>query len=114
MDSSTEQWEELLVILPSINALVATKYLSGTFARMSVCLLVSAHSHSLHRRSAVGLVCALWDHIITLGDEVDLIWRKKMDVSKLAFFFYRYGTEAGLLYVNYSEPKYPLPPKYCC
>lgn len=62
-----------------------------------------AHSHSLLRRSAVGLVCALWDHIITLDDEVNLIWRKKMDVSKLAFFFYRYGTEAGLLYVNYSE-----------
>ena len=59
-------------------------------------------AHLFERFTAVGLMCALWDHIITLDEEVDLIWSKRIDITKLAFFFYRYGTEAGLLYVNYS------------
>ncbi|KIP04458.1 hypothetical protein PHLGIDRAFT_129483 [Phlebiopsis gigantea 11061_1 CR5-6] len=62
----------------SIDALEATKYLS-----------------------AAGLVCALWDHAITLDDEIELVWKKKWDVTKFAFFFYRYGAEGSLIYVNY-------------
>lgn len=52
--------------------------------------------------SAAGLVCALWDHAITLDDEIELVWKKKWDVTKFAFFFYRYGAEGSLIYVNYS------------
>lgn len=49
------------------------------------------------------MIAVMWDHIISLDEEIDYIWPKKFDVTKVTYIFYRYGTEAGFLYVAYSE-----------
>ncbi|KAF8129077.1 hypothetical protein EV363DRAFT_1166787, partial [Boletus edulis] len=39
---------------------------------------------------AVGLVILLWDHVLTLPDEVELIWRAKLSIPKVLFLLNRY------------------------
>jgi len=40
--------------------------------------------------SAAGLVILLWDHILTLPDEVPLIWMARLSIPKVLFLFNRY------------------------
>jgi hypothetical protein len=54
--------------------------------------------------TGAGLVLLLWDHLITLDEEVAVIWNSKRKgglVYKLAFVFNRYGSEGILLFVVY-------------
>lgn len=62
-----------------INGLLATKYLA-----------------------AAGLVCMLWDYLLTLSDEIKFFWKaKKWDFTRVIFFLVRYPNQAGLLYSAY-------------
>ncbi|KAF9220608.1 hypothetical protein BS17DRAFT_786812 [Gyrodon lividus] len=40
--------------------------------------------------SAAGLVILLWDHLLTLQDEVQFIWKAKLSTPKVLFLFNRY------------------------
>ncbi|EKM52296.1 uncharacterized protein PHACADRAFT_30834 [Phanerochaete carnosa HHB-10118-sp] len=90
--NSTVGPEPASAILSSVPALLATKYLS-----------------------AAGMVAVLWDHIISLDEEIDYIWPKKIDVTKVTYVLYRYGTEGGFFYVAYmfSGFRPPLTTESC-
>ncbi|KAG1782189.1 hypothetical protein EV702DRAFT_512201 [Suillus placidus] len=47
--------------------------------------------------SAAGLVILLWDHFLTVHDEVELIWRARWSLPKLLFLFNRYVVPACLI-----------------
>ncbi|KAH7886756.1 hypothetical protein F5I97DRAFT_1953475 [Phlebopus sp. FC_14] len=47
--------------------------------------------------SAAGLVILIWDHLLTLQDEVDLIWKAKFSVPKALFLFNRYVVPVALI-----------------
>ncbi|THG93353.1 hypothetical protein EW026_g7859 [Hermanssonia centrifuga] len=70
------------VSIPSyavVHSLLATKYLAGS-----------------------GLICVLWDHVLTFKDEVQYIWlRKQLDLVKIIFLMNRYSNEASLIYAAY-------------
>ena len=51
----------------------------------------------------IGCVVLLWDHFLTLSDEIKYIWKLKMGISKGVFLFNRYFVEGALLYNVYSE-----------
>ncbi|KAJ3559560.1 hypothetical protein NM688_g269 [Phlebia brevispora] len=68
-------------ILGAINGLLATKYLA-----------------------ACALVCALWDHLINVDKEVQVLWRRKGKTgktTKIVYVVVRYGSEISLVYVAY-------------
>lgn len=71
--------ETLAQLLAPINGLLATRYLA-----------------------AVGLVCALYDHILTFHEEWQYMWlRDRWDSTRVIFFMIRYCNEGGLLCVAY-------------
>lgn len=51
--------------------------------------------------SAVGLVILLWDHFLTIHDEVELVWRAQMSFPKLLFLFNRYVVPICLIILTY-------------
>lgn len=52
--------------------------------------------------SAVGLVILLWDHFLTVHDEVELVWRARLSFPKLLFLFNRYVVPACLIILTYA------------
>jgi len=48
-----------------------------------------------------GLVALLWDHLLTLNPEIQLIWKGKFDATKVIFLFNRYFVEGTLIYAVY-------------
>ncbi|THH31638.1 hypothetical protein EUX98_g2538 [Antrodiella citrinella] len=74
-----DQVSSLSEVTGLVNALLATKYLA-----------------------AAGMICALYDHYLTLPQEVALIWwRPKWGPTPVLYIFNRYGVEAALVYVSY-------------
>ncbi|THG95546.1 hypothetical protein EW026_g6124 [Hermanssonia centrifuga] len=52
--------------------------------------------------AASGLICVLWDHMLTFTDEVKYIWiGGRWDYVRVLFLLNRYMNEAGLLYTAY-------------
>lgn len=52
--------------------------------------------------SAAGLVVLLWDHFLTLHDEIELIWRARSSFPKLLFLFNRYVVPTSLIMLTYA------------
>lgn len=81
----------------TIGGIVATRFLSGTLfhecGRQIVCL-------TRHIASAVTL--ALWDHAVTAGNEVDTIWSRNLDLTKVIYLVNRWGVSMGLIYAAYG------------
>jgi len=50
-----------------------------------------------------GCVVLLWDHLLTLGNEIKYVWGLSMGVSKGIFLFNRYFVEGALLYNVYGK-----------
>lgn len=49
---------------------------------------------------AAAFTCTIWDHALTLNDELEYVWkRKRWSVSIILFLLNRYGNEVALLYV---------------
>ena len=75
----------------------ATRYLSGKFAPMiyfSLCLN--------HVFAAVGLVMLLYDHALTLSEEISLIWKSPPSFAKYAFLLNRYLVPLTLLTIAFE------------
>ncbi|KAG2098103.1 hypothetical protein BD769DRAFT_1513480 [Suillus cothurnatus] len=51
---------------------------------------------------AAGLVVLLWDHFLTIHDEVELIWRARLSFPKLLFLFNRYVVPTCLIILTYA------------
>lgn len=64
-----------------------------------MCLLLTAIANG----AGAALTFTLYDHVLTLDQEIDFIWNGTLGLSKLVFFYNRYGTEIILLFVSYSE-----------
>lgn len=44
-----------------------------------------------------GLVVLIWDHAITMSQEVKIMWTRPVTVQKAIYFFLRYGVTGGQL-----------------
>lgn len=61
----------------------------------------------LTRRLAVGLVVLAYDHTLTLGDEITLVWTAPHSFAKWAFLVNRYFVLCMLIIVAYGvSPSY--------
>ena len=76
--------------------LLASKYLSGEGVIRVLNILMT-----ITTASAVAL--SLWDHAITFGREVDIIWSRHFDLTKLIYLMNRWGVGMGLIYAAYGE-----------
>ena len=50
---------------------------------------------------------ALWDHLISIGNEVDIIWSRKFDLTKAIYLLNRWGVGIGLIYAACSASSLP-------
>ena len=86
----------------SLDAFYATKYLAGAEHSRHVTFYCR-----LMRYSAAGLVCILYDHIVTLDAEVSTIWNGSCPtVTKVMYVISRYVIEGMLMTVAYCESFY--------
>jgi hypothetical protein len=55
--------------------------------------------------AAAALTTTVWDHIITLEKEFEVVWGSPEEryLTKATFFLSRYVTEAIVIYVTYGE-----------
>ncbi|KAF8556649.1 hypothetical protein OG21DRAFT_1482863 [Imleria badia] len=44
----------------------------------------------------------LWDHILTLPDEVQLIWKARLSIAKVLFLFNRYAVPFAMIVVSHE------------
>lgn len=49
------------------------------------------------------LTCALYDHSLTISDELETMWTRKVDLSTVVYFVMRYGIDGVLLYMAYCR-----------
>ncbi|KAI0682299.1 hypothetical protein BC835DRAFT_924839 [Cytidiella melzeri] len=50
--------------------------------------------------NAAGTTLALWDHVLTVGDEIEYFWsRKSWTPSTMLFLGFRYITMLGLIFM---------------
>ncbi|KIJ67311.1 hypothetical protein HYDPIDRAFT_84324 [Hydnomerulius pinastri MD-312] len=45
----------------------------------------------------------LWDHLLTLKDEVQLIWKAKLSTPKVLFLFNRYIVPIALIVQSHGQ-----------
>ncbi|PCH40554.1 hypothetical protein WOLCODRAFT_67498, partial [Wolfiporia cocos MD-104 SS10] len=51
---------------------------------------------------AVALTISLWDHALTIGDEIELVWRQPWTFLQLLVMINRYCGEASLIFIAYT------------
>lgn len=52
---------------------------------------------------AAGLVCSLWDAMLTFSDEFEYIWRRRdWDLTRVSFLMVRYSNLAAMFYIAYG------------
>ncbi|KAI0339728.1 hypothetical protein BDW22DRAFT_583201 [Trametopsis cervina] len=65
--------------------------------------------------SGVGLVCALWDHLLTLGDEIQYFWHRRVwTTTRSLFFCFRYMSLIGFVLWAYVDSGSWTPTKQVC
>ena len=64
-------------------------------------------------REAAGLMILFYDHLLTFGDEVELIWTAPATYAKYTFLLNRYSVLATLLAVAYGAFPFFRPPLVC-
>lgn len=57
---------------------------------------------------ASALALSLYDHLLTLDDEITMMWTRSWSLPQFLYFLVRYGVEAFLLYLGYGKPSIPL------
>lgn len=62
--------------------------------------------------TASALTLALYDHLLTLPDELDMMWSREWDLPRALFFLVRYGVAAFLLYLGSGEANMLFTPIY--
>ncbi|KAI0341096.1 hypothetical protein BDW22DRAFT_1359286 [Trametopsis cervina] len=70
---------------------------------LSSTLWSAKHDVVLTRYCAViSLVCTVWEYLITIDQEITLIWtgRPFFSIARLMFRFSRYGLICSLIYAN--------------
>lgn len=80
-----------------LEAISSIRYLIGEcIERYRILPLIS----ECFAASAVAL--SLWDHVLIFPREIEAIWSRRLDIAKITFLVYRYGIEAGLIFVAHS------------
>lgn len=76
----------------------AIKYFSGMFRQLNAAYVVE-------NNSGVAVTLSLFDHVLTFRKELDLVWlqRGPWSIMQLVVVMNRYGGEASMLYLAYSE-----------
>ena len=93
--------ELISLLFESRDAFVATKYFAGAAVRfLSLILLLTSGPLD----AAAGLVCVMYDHMLTMDTEVSVIWRAECPmVTRLVYLMNRYVMEGMLIIVAYGE-----------
>ena len=58
------------------------------------------------RDVAAGLVALLYDHLLTINDEIELVWRARNTLPKTLFLINRYLVPLLMLVTIYRESPY--------
>ena len=90
---------EIKALEDTLVAVNLTKYLSGQFYEYPrhLCRFLILF------RSAASYVVFLYDCLLTLPDEVRLVWKTKMTLAKVLYYFIRIGTMLGLTWTTYRK-----------
>jgi len=86
-------------LIHSLIAITAIRYLTGLYFKPIVALVLLTDTLV----SVGGCVLLLWDHLLTLKDEIKYIWRLPVEFTKLIFLFNRYVVAGILCWSVYSE-----------
>lgn len=81
-----------------MNYTQAMVYLSGTNISVDTVLRLKENM------TGVGLTVSLWDHLLTIGDEIELVWRQRgtWSVLQTIVMLNRYGGEASMIFIAYG------------
>src|SRR3984885_9278048 len=91
--------EELKYVSTLLAESQASRYLSGLLALFFVTL----SGIDLSCSPAVGLVALLYDHLLTLPEEVSLIWKAPPSYAKYGFLLNRYMVPGELISIAFGE-----------
>lgn len=86
------------LLITEAPSLYATRY----FASKLIILPSLSRFLLIALPTVAATVLTLWDHVLTLIAEIELIWRGKFDFFKVIFVLNRYFVEGTLIYVVYS------------
>lgn len=56
-----------------------------------------------HHLLYAGLTIMVWDSLLTLDKEIDLVWRRKLTLGSYFYIFSRYGTLASLFISSFAD-----------
>lgn len=74
------------------------------FDRYDLCRPLRSLCNLLTFYAASGLVCVMYDHALTLNDEIWYIWFKgQWNIVKISFLINRYTVEGSLIYTAYGK-----------
>ena len=81
-----------------------TRYLTGELCPLFVSSQhVSLNASSNHIYVAVGFVVLFYDHLLTIDEEIRLVWHAPLSLPKIAFLFNRYMVLGCLLLITCGE-----------
>lgn len=98
MDAAT--LSQLNLLLANAPSLFASRYLAS---KSIVLLILLFRFLPILFSTVAAAVITLWDHLLTLTAEIELIWRGKFDFFKVIFIINRYFVEGTLIYVVYGK-----------
>ncbi|KAF4614442.1 hypothetical protein D9613_002490 [Agrocybe pediades] len=55
------------------------------------------HENARAYLAVAAATCALYDHVTTLDEEIELVWRRKWSVVQMLFLFNRYAGDVLLM-----------------
>lgn len=75
----------------------------GPLSTAMLVLATSANSVLAARAlTAVSLTIYVWDHLLNIADEIELVWRQPWSVVPVFLTFNRYAGEIGVMFVAYA------------
>jgi hypothetical protein len=82
------------VIIQGVEDAYTTRYLTGPLFEESHSL---SHIDCFAVLSVTGMIMVLYDHVLTISDERELIWKLPHSFPKYAFLFNRYMTPCVMI-----------------
>jgi hypothetical protein len=88
-------------LIDAAPALIATRYFTRSYLKPPFATRPNFLTGDLV--PVMGCTILIWDHLLTLGDEIKYIWRRPVELSKAVFIFNRYFVEVVVCLSAYGE-----------
>ena len=84
----------------SIRSLYADRYVSSKWSKLRYLVI---QTYVLHQILVAGITILLYDILLTLNDELQIIWMRKKTLPHIAYLVNRYGVLFLDMFLVYSE-----------